>query len=178
MAELSELYSRKNNHLLAPIHRLKFIASVVDRVEVDVFEVLIVTAKIFNHQHRIRVWLRSMDLYNFAKHPRARALSCQFSSPISDNTVIVCVNFFVCGTKSVVSLQLSGGRFKQLILDWLNCDRLDDQKIHLFHETYLFGVSTRSGSASASVYDVSKVTSISVIRKFGLSGEASTELVA
>lgn len=75
-----------------------------------------------SHQHRIRVWLRSMDLYNFAKHPRARALSCQFSSPISDNTVIVCVNFFVCGTKSVVSLQLSGGRFKQLILDWLNCD--------------------------------------------------------
>ncbi|KAJ3905004.1 hypothetical protein F5879DRAFT_800567 [Lentinula edodes] len=177
--EISELPSCRKNRPPALTRHLKFTTSVVDRVVVDLVEVLIVTAQIFSHQGQIGVQLHFRDLWSFAKHPRARALTYEFSSPISANTAIVRMTFLVCGSKLAVSLELSGGRFKHLILNWLNFDArwLDDQDIQFLDETYLFGVSTKSGSAIMSLYNVSKVASISVVREFELPETWSNTIV-
>ncbi|KAJ3984523.1 hypothetical protein F5890DRAFT_1474475 [Lentinula detonsa] len=168
--ELSELPSCRKNRPPALTRHLKFTTSVIDRVVVDLAQVLVVTGRVFSQQGRIGIQLHFRDLWSFAKHPRARALTYEFSSPSSAGAAIVRMTFLVCGSKLAISLEFSDGRNKHLIMNWLNFDArwLDDQDIHFLDETYLLGASTRSGSAVVSLYNVSKITSISVVREFEL----------
>lgn len=96
-----------------------------------------------SHQGQIGVQLHFRDLWSFAKHPSARALTYEFSSPISANTAIVRMTFLVCGSKLAVSLELSGGRFKHLILNWLNFDARVGSTYSIF---FAFSSSSSSGS--------------------------------
>ncbi|KIK50595.1 hypothetical protein GYMLUDRAFT_182569 [Collybiopsis luxurians FD-317 M1] len=168
--ELSELPSSRKNRPPALTRHLKFTTSAIDRVAVDLSQGLIVTGSIFSYQGQIGIQLHFRDLWSFGKHPHAQALNYEFSSQISTSAAVVRMVVLVCGSKLAVSLEVSGGRFKHLILNWLNFDArwLDDQDIQFLNETYLLGVTTKSGSAIISLYNVSKVASISVVREFEL----------
>ncbi|KAE9396873.1 hypothetical protein BT96DRAFT_823997 [Gymnopus androsaceus JB14] len=167
--ELSELPSSRKNRPPTLTRHMKYTtSSAIDRVAVDLFQALIVTGHIFSHQGQIGIQLHFRDLWSFAKHPRARALTYELSSQVSAGIVRMAI--LVCGSKLAVSLEFSGGRTKHLILNWSNFDArwLDDQDVRFLDETYLLGVSSRSGSSILSLYNVSKVASISVVREFEL----------
>ncbi|KAJ4475053.1 hypothetical protein J3R30DRAFT_3706921 [Lentinula aciculospora] len=177
--ELSELPSSRSNRPPALTRHLKFTTSLIDCVAVDLVQVLIVTGRIFSHQGQIDIQLLFRDLWSFAKHPRARTLTYEFSIPATVSTSIIRQALLVCGSKVAVSLEFSNGRIRHLILNWWNFDArwLDDQDIQFLDETYLLGAGTRSGSAIVSLYNVSKVASISVVREFELPATWSNTIV-
>ncbi|KAK7061061.1 hypothetical protein VNI00_000796 [Paramarasmius palmivorus] len=170
--ELMELPSGRTSRPPASTRHLRYITTPVESMAVDQIQALVVTSHAFSLQGQVEgqvgIQLHFRDLWSFNKHPRARASSYEFSTQMTSR--LRRVDIMVCGSKVAITHEFSGGRMKHLIINWYTFDArwLDDEDIQFLDETYLLGVNRKGGVPVVALYNISKASTITLLREFEL----------
>ncbi|KAF5350223.1 hypothetical protein D9758_007784 [Tetrapyrgos nigripes] len=166
--ELAELPSCTKSLTPAQTRHMKFHTSAIESASVDQSQLLIVTGHVFAHNGQICVQLNFRDLWKFTKHPRAPDAAYEVAAQAA--TSVYRMTISICGSKLSVSIQFSGGKVKHLIMNWHTFDAqwFDDRDILFLDESYLLGINKRSRVPFLTLYSISKMTSVTILREFEL----------
>ncbi|KAJ7577005.1 hypothetical protein C8J56DRAFT_377590 [Mycena floridula] len=168
LLELIELPSCRTNRPPSKTRHLRYTTSEIEAVSVEVTQALVVMSHVFSIQGQVGIQIFFRDLWSFEKHPRALALSYEISSQAIARVARMAI--VICGFKLVISIEFQGAVLRHLLMDWRTfaCRWLDDQDVQLLDQDHLLTVSNKGPSPTLSLYSVTHVQNMVLVREYEL----------